>query len=173
MAARETADNNAEISTNMRRGLTASACVDDEEEDGRIELRPLVLQQQRNHPAPGASQLRSAPSSMESSMNAECDPCRICNIIKPLRAKHCFTCGRCVRRFDHHCPYLGQCVGERNHGVFYIMLVMHLSLAILCAAVLFPLLQGQATFAQMLSHDWLVSALHISGDYFITVNRCY
>jgi DHHC palmitoyltransferase len=43
-------------------------------------------------------------------------------IIRPLRAKHCRTCGRCVERLDHHCPYTNNCVGLKNHRYFILML---------------------------------------------------
>lgn len=39
-------------------------------------------------------------------------------IIKPYRAHHCRICGTCVLKFDHHCPWIGQCVGARNHKFF-------------------------------------------------------
>lgn len=48
--------------------------------------------------------------------------CNYCEIIQPLRAKHCEECGRCVRKYDHHCPWLGNCVGEKNHKFFWGLL---------------------------------------------------
>uniref|UniRef100_A0A672R6I1 Palmitoyltransferase n=1 Tax=Sinocyclocheilus grahami TaxID=75366 RepID=A0A672R6I1_SINGR len=41
---------------------------------------------------------------------------------QPMRARHCQTCKRCVRRFDHHCPWIDNCVGERNHKWFLLYL---------------------------------------------------
>ncbi|XP_033973956.1 probable palmitoyltransferase ZDHHC12 isoform X1 [Trematomus bernacchii] len=51
---------------------------------------------------------------------------------QPMRAKHCQTCKRCVRRFDHHCPWIENCVGERNHRWFIVYLLVQL-LALLWA----------------------------------------
>ncbi|KAJ4480870.1 zf-DHHC-domain-containing protein [Lentinula aciculospora] len=34
------------------------------------------------------------------------------------RAHHCRACGTCVLKYDHHCPWIGQCVGARNHKFF-------------------------------------------------------
>ncbi|KAJ7574053.1 DHHC palmitoyltransferase-domain-containing protein [Mycena floridula] len=39
-------------------------------------------------------------------------------IVKPYRSHHCRICGTCVLKFDHHCPWIGQCVGARNHKFF-------------------------------------------------------
>ena len=49
--------------------------------------------------------------------------CHLCHAHQPVRARHCGQCGRCVRLFDHHCPWLANCVGERNHGFFWLFLV--------------------------------------------------
>lgn len=51
---------------------------------------------------------------------------------QPMRAKHCQTCKHCVRRFDHHCPWIENCVGERNHRWFIVYLLVQL-LALLWA----------------------------------------
>ena len=44
--------------------------------------------------------------------------CHSCRVYRPPRAVHCSRCGVCVARFDHHCPYLGTCIGESNYAYF-------------------------------------------------------
>jgi hypothetical protein len=52
--------------------------------------------------------------------------CPTCKTIKPPRSKHCSLCGICVPRFDHHCVWLNQCVGELNYRYFLQFLVVHM-----------------------------------------------
>eukprot|EP00095_Tigriopus_kingsejongensis_P005009 maker-scaffold139_size317827-snap-gene-1.20 protein:Tk05009 transcript:maker-scaffold139_size317827-snap-gene-1.20-mRNA-1 annotation:"hypothetical protein AaeL_AAEL001203" len=60
--------------------------------------------------------------------------CHTCRVVRPLRTKHCRICDRCVAQFDHHCPYIYNCVGLRNRGWF---LMFTLSVAINCSITIF------------------------------------
>jgi len=50
--------------------------------------------------------------------------CVTCGIVKPLRSKHCKHCNRCVSRFDHHCPWIDNCVAENNRKQFVLLAVV-------------------------------------------------
>ena len=50
--------------------------------------------------------------------------CVTCKIVKPAGTKHCQIAKRCVRRFDHYCPWMGNTVGAKNHRDFVIFLIL-------------------------------------------------
>ena len=49
--------------------------------------------------------------------------CDLCLVNQPLRARHCYVCNQCVLRFDHHCPFIGVCIGQNTHLIFWFWLM--------------------------------------------------
>ena len=44
--------------------------------------------------------------------------CVACGIQRPPRASHCRETNRCVEKWDHYCPWVGNSIGRRNYHWF-------------------------------------------------------
>ncbi|CAF0868772.1 unnamed protein product [Brachionus calyciflorus] len=49
--------------------------------------------------------------------------CEPCLKVQAVPTKHCKLCECCVSKFDHHCLFIGKCVGLKNHRLFMLFLL--------------------------------------------------
>lgn len=61
--------------------------------------------------------------------------CKKCRTPRPPRTHHCHVCKSCVLKMDHHCPWIGQCVGHYNYR-YFVLFMMYLWAACVYGALL-------------------------------------
>ena len=49
--------------------------------------------------------------------------CNTCKIVRAPGISHCKKCNCCVEKFDHHCPWIGNCIGKNNYKYFMCFLL--------------------------------------------------
>lgn len=49
--------------------------------------------------------------------------CPDCVLVKPQRSRHCDYCEACVSTYDHHCPWVNNCIGANNYNTFFVLIV--------------------------------------------------
>lgn len=59
----------------------------------------------------------------EAEIGGDWTECKTCLIKRPPMCHHCRRCGQCVRKMDHHCPWINNCVGEENQFAFLLLLI--------------------------------------------------
>ena len=61
--------------------------------------------------------------------------CPDCEVIRTPRCRHCNICNRCVDRFDHHCPWVNNCIGKGNYYLFYTFVTSQLAYLVYSASM--------------------------------------
>ena len=67
--------------------------------------------------------------------------CQSCGHYKPPRTHHCSVCDRCVLVMDHHCPWVGGCIGYFNLPFFLRFLFFVLITSVVLFSLNFNLLR--------------------------------
>lgn len=69
--------------------------------------------------------LSSSSISSYSYIDKDINPiCIRCVQYKPARSNHCDVCNTCIEQYDHHCPWINNCVGRHNVVRFNMFLIL-------------------------------------------------
>ncbi|GMG99423.1 hypothetical protein Nepgr_001263 [Nepenthes gracilis] len=82
--------------------------------------------------------------------------CDKCYAYKPPRSHHCRVCKSCILKMDHHCIWVNNCVGYRNHKAF-LLLVLYGALGSTYSTVIFV--------SSTLQKDWASQSGSLKGFY--------
>lgn len=102
--------------------------------------------------------------------------CHKCRCIRRPRSRHCNSCNHCVQEFDHHCIYLGCCIGRENRFDFLLMMVM-VSLTAIYGTVLYsisPNSRQSGNFRRVIGSIWVSKYILIGvlSCFFILRRAC-
>ena len=109
--------------------------------------------------------------------------CADCEVVRTDRSRHCSICNKCVERFDHHCPWINNCVGINNHGVFMSFLMSMLGLLIvtfisLCLNydcynnIIYPRDSGYFLYENLFMPSWCYEETFIKTVTWISLTIC-
>jgi hypothetical protein len=67
---------------------------------------------------PGICLHKEVPVSVPPSEMHQWKWCDFCQVYQPPGGAHCPECNVCIAGYDHHCVWMGTCIGRRNYRQF-------------------------------------------------------
>ncbi|KAE9612919.1 putative protein S-acyltransferase [Lupinus albus] len=114
----------------------------------------------RNVPGSNATAWSKLVADLYSGSSIRTWTCTYCNVEQPPRAKHCHDCDKCVLQFDHHCVWLGNCIGQGNHCLFWWYLCEETALCLWTGVLYISYLKAHITLVWW--HDAIMILLLIA-----------
>jgi len=99
--------------------------------------------------------------------------CHTCLIFRPPRSKHCLYCDNCVLRFDHHCTWLGNCVGLHNYKYFVCLIYCATIFLFECIIVVFCVFNQTASSTSGNNTDLINRIITLWEEPFLIVFLLY
>ncbi|KAL8151679.1 hypothetical protein V2J09_021487 [Rumex salicifolius] len=93
--------------------------------------------------------------------------CTYCSVLQPPRAKHCHECDKCVLQFDHHCGWLGTCIGQNNHCRFWWFICEEAALCLWTGFLYVGYLKAD------ISRSWWMDAVMLLLLIFLTISLIF
>ena len=103
---------------------------------------------------------------VESGQEAE-EFCPLCLVKNKFRSKHCLICQICVDEFDHHCFWVGNCIGKDNYTLFFIFLIYILINTLFNIGVNIYYLINEMGSAEAETENTSFPGFYFGNDFFI------
>jgi len=99
-----------------------------------------------------------------------CPRCRM--VFRGERRYHCMSCNKCVEDFDHHCVWLGTCIGGSNYRCFFVMGFTYLvAMLIGCGVSVYTLysVASESPFGLGVWSDWCDLIRNREGEQYVVL----
>lgn len=84
--------------------------------------------------------------------------CTVCQIVQLDTTEHCEDCDCCILGYDHHCPWMGKCIGQGNMKWFVLFNVSWV------IYLMYVLLTTFGNMSQRMIHQKLRGSNHLQAS---------